>query len=80
MEVKTAQAVAQRVIAESSLGADELTELRVLQVGLQLLETGKAKDESIKQRQEDRLGRDLGMVAESDNRGRKERKSKALLR
>ena len=63
VEMETAQAVAEGVIAEGSIGADPVLQVGVSQVCVQLLKTGEAKGKGVKQSEKDRGRRDVRGVA-----------------
>jgi len=59
---KAGQAIAQHIVVKATWGSDPLLEGRLRQFRFELLETGQAEDEAVKDREENRRGGDLGVV------------------
>lgn len=62
VHVEAAQAVAENIVPETSGGSDPLLQLGFSQIRLQLQEAGQAEQEAVKQRQQDGLGANVGIV------------------
>src|SRR5204862_6133540 len=63
VQVEARQTVAQGVVAEGARSANPLLQIRVRQIGIQLLEAGKAEDKGVQQGQEDTGRRDFRVLA-----------------